>query len=774
MPKRISGSAARRRPTTGITVADLAQDKKLPESFLRSLGLRDRDDGVLVFYLPYDGGPAPRQRLRTALRAKDGSFWLAGEGSPVPYGLDRLSEARKHDFVVLVEGESDCWTLWFHGFPALGIPGADMAGKLDSLHVEGISRFYIIREPGQSGETFVPGVLRRLSNLGWKGEVGQVLLDGANELHQQDPDAFKEAFRRVLDAAEPLTLPKRSAVEDPIEIFLIESGIAQLGPNASLVTVDLALRKLVQRLASEDELTVMVVREAAIKKLAESLVKAPAKLFDAAVSGTAARDADVGQGQFVLFPTVEPWPDAVDGAAFLEEIAAAFTKYVMLPPGAADTQALWVVHAHALDASFISPFIALDSPQRRCGKTTNLEVFGGLVPRPLLASNITAAALFRSIETYTPTLLVDEADTFLRNNGELRGILNSGHTRATAKVMRTVGDAHEPRLFSTWCAKAIAMIGKLAPTLEDRSIVIHMRRKKRGEKVERLRRDRIQRELEPLHRRAARWAADHLPALREADPEVPDELHDRDQDNWRPLLAIADHAGGDWPERGRRAARLISGCSDENEETAAVQLLADLRQMFDQRGSDRLSSEEIVQALVEMEDRPWPEWRNGRPLSKRQLANLLRPFGARPRVVREGRTTFRGYLVKDLLDPFERYVPKVGTDDAKSTPFNQEPSFRSVTTVTSAESQPNPAPSDPKQGTMRYGSENDEKGFHSSDVTDVTDRDREDLGRRRPCRSCRGTKWWRSTDGPVVCATCHPPGSPDLVAEWIEDDNGDA
>jgi putative DNA primase/helicase len=142
---------------------------------------------------------------------------------------------------------------------------------------------------------------------------------------------------------------------------------------------------------------------------------------------------------------------------------------------------------------------------------------------------------------------VDEADTFIRDSDDLRGILNSGHTRELAFVIRTVGDDHEPRKFSTWGAKAIALIGGLKDTLADRSIEVALKRKLPGEHVERLRHADPE-VLHTLARRCARWAADHAEKIRAARPSMPDGLHDRAQDNWEPLIAIADLAGGDWPK----------------------------------------------------------------------------------------------------------------------------------------------------------------------------------------------------------------------------------
>lgn len=198
-------------------------------------------------------------------------------------------------------------------------------------------------------------------------------------------------------------------------------------------------------------------------------------------------------------------------------------------------------------------------------------VAGRLVLRRLPTANISAAALFRAVEAWAPTLLIDEADTFIRDSDDLRGILNSGHTRELAFVIRTVGDDHEPRKFSTWGAKAIALIGKLKDTLADRSIEVALKRKLPEERVERLRHA----DPEVLHnlaRRCVRWAMDHAEEIREARPSMPDALHDRAQDNWEPLLAIGDLAGGSWPKLARTAALALSRAVDPGEDTLGVQL----------------------------------------------------------------------------------------------------------------------------------------------------------------------------------------------------------
>jgi hypothetical protein len=433
----------------------------------------------------------------------------------------------------------------------------------------------------------------------------------------------------------------------------VEAALAGLAAAAGIEAAGDWLRRLREALRGADGLARRLARERALAAL-DGKVKAPAQLVDVALMVQPLPAP--GNGRAVEFAEPEPWPEPVEGGALLGELAATFTRFVALPRFADVAAALWTVHAHAHDAAGASPLLALTSPAKRCGKTTMLSLLARLVPRALLSSNISPASLFRIVERYSPTLLIDEADSFMRDNEELRGILNSGHTRDAAYVVRTVGDDHEPRRFFTWAAKALALIGRLPDTLADRSIVIPMRRRAPGEQVERLRLDRPG-AFEDLRRRAARWAADHLDELRAADPEVPGEIGDRAADNWRPLLAIADLGGGEWPEQARQAALALSGAGVDAPDSLSSQLLADIRDVFRQRAAERMFTEELLHELRAREDRPWGEWRGSNPMSAIQLAHQLKPFDIRPRLFREGAKSARGYLAADLADAFARYLP---------------------------------------------------------------------------------------------------------------------
>jgi len=213
-----------KRPSQkSLTVSELAADKKLPEDFLKELGVIDQIDlfdkqFVRITYRRQDGAMSPRQRMRSALKAKEGSAWSKGKGILMPYGLWKLSMAKEAGYLVLVEGESDCWSLWFHKFPALGLPGAEMAKLLQPEQLEGIPRIYILQEPDQGGESFVRGVARRLAELGWQGSVSVITLNGikdANDLHKHSPENFEAAFRKALEAAVPAPQPKDKETDAP-------------------------------------------------------------------------------------------------------------------------------------------------------------------------------------------------------------------------------------------------------------------------------------------------------------------------------------------------------------------------------------------------------------------------------------------------------------------------------------------------------------------------------------------------------------------------------
>jgi hypothetical protein len=408
----------------------------------------------------------------------------------------------------------------------------------------------------------------------------------------------------------------------------------------------------IDRLAKLPKLEYAQAKKASAKELGIGLKELEGLVKEARGSGGDTK----GQGHAFEMPQIEPWPQPVNGAECLDEVVNQIERYVIMPEGAAEVGALWIMHTHCFDCFTHSPRMAIRSPEKQCGKTTALDVISCLVARALPTSNATPSAIFRIVEKHSPTLLIDEADTFLKDNDELRGVLNTGH-RKGGTVIRTVGDDHEPRLFSTWAPVAIAMIGRLPDTLADRSIDISLRRRKSTEKVQSFRSDRAQ-HLAVLASKMARWAKDNAEALSVADPDT-GEMQNRVADNWRPLLAIADVAGGDWPKGIRRIA--IAAHKAAEDQSIRVMSLADIKTAFDSRNANCMRSEDLAAYLGDMEERPWPEYgKSGKRITQNAIAKLLKPFGISPNQKRLGDKNHRGYELSHFDEAFEIYLSPEG------------------------------------------------------------------------------------------------------------------
>ena len=420
---------------------------------------------------------------------------------------------------------------------------------------------------------------------------------------------------------------------------------------------------------------------AGYQRVRAALVKAKIRIgaLENEITHISSANPALSAGMPFEFEVTEKWPDPVDGEQLFNDVVALFKRYMVLPAYAAEAMALWAIFTHTHDCWSISPRLALNSPEKRCGKTTALSIIQKLVPKPLPASNITTAALFRSISEWSPTLLIDEADTFLPDNEELRGILNSGHNRSQAYVVRTTPPDFKPASFSTWAPVAIAMIGNLPDTLNDRAIVINLQRKLPGTQVERFRPDRTT-HIETLRRKIARWALNNTDRLSSWDGDTPEALHDRATDNWRPLIAIADTIGGKRSKQAREAAVGLTGADDQG--SFSVLLLQDIRSVFECHGKNRLPTKEILDRLAEMEGRPWPEFRNDKALTAGQMARLLRPFGITPTSTRfEGGGNVKGYALVAFNDAFSRYLPPAAVTPSQLNDINRLEDKSPVTRV---------------------------------------------------------------------------------------------
>lgn len=362
-----------------------------------------------------------------------------------------------------------------------------------------------------------------------------------------------------------------------------------------------------------------------------------------------------------IFPALEPWPEPVNGAELADEIKALFDRYLYLPNGASAAVALWVMHTYGLDCFEITPRLGIESPMPRCGKSTLLSLIGMLAYRPLQLSSITAAAMFRLIAEHKPTLLIDEADTFLSKSEELRGIINAGYEyNGTVSRVETVNKKQVVSLFPCYGACAISGIGGKHKTIEERSVNIVMERKTHADKVERLRKREIRDTAIIIQQKCLRWVMDNAKRLTDARPEMPVYMGDRAADIWEPLFAIAETLSPTWLEQINHAAKALNKTQPNEDETSLrLQLLADIQRIFAGKPTDMFfASTHLVELLRKIEESPWDEYGYGKGLKPHSLAKQLRFFGIVPRQLRNGDNRNRGYYHSDFFDAFNRYLPE--------------------------------------------------------------------------------------------------------------------
>jgi hypothetical protein len=370
-------------------------------------------------------------------------------------------------------------------------------------------------------------------------------------------------------------------------------------------------------------------------------------------------------------------PELPPLADVLHDVTIFIRRYVVVSDDQVVTLALWIAHTHFIEAAHCTPYMQICSATKGSGKTLLLEVCEPLVARPWLTGRVSAAVLVRKVHAERPTLLLDESDAAFGGEKEyseaLRGLLNSGY-RPSGKASLCVKKGSEIGFqdFSTFGPKAIAGIGDLPGTIADRSVRITLRRKTEGEPCAKWRHRTGHPAAAPLHQALVRWAecGRAIRTLCEVEPMVPEGLNNRRAECWEPLLAIADLAGGEWPTRARTAAVNLEGADAAQDKDAVVELLRDVYDVLEAWTEPVLPTKDLLDRLIEREERPWATWRHDRPITARGLARLLGPIEIHPGQV--GRV--RGYRVDAFADAFARYLPSQGckrdsvNDDGPKTP----------------------------------------------------------------------------------------------------------
>jgi hypothetical protein len=397
-------------------------------------------------------------------------------------------------------------------------------------------------------------------------------------------------------------------------------------------------------------------------------------------------------------PLIEPIPPFGAGAEqsavrpVIDDVEAFLRRYVVFASEAQVVAcSLFVVHTYMLEAAEMTPYLAVTSAEKQSGKSRLLEVLERLVRDPWKVVSPSPAVLYRVIDQLHPTLLLDEVDTIFSQRGtyeDIRAVLNAGFRRGSP-IPRWDADKKTIDMFDPFGAKVLAGIGGLPDTVQDRSIPIRLKRRTDQESVARFRHKQAQ-TADPLRMRLQEWAGTHLGAVKAAEPHLPDELSDRQQDAWEILLAIADVTGGEWPGRARAAAIELAKSRVDGHASWGVRLLADLRRLYLKEGQRHLSSEECLRWLNNLDGAPWSTWNNGTPINSFRLNALLEPYEIRTRDVRvrSWPNALKGINRNDLEEAFRRWLPlhedDTSTDTATSRQDSAQTECRDVAILTPA------------------------------------------------------------------------------------------
>ncbi len=338
--------------------------------------------------------------------------------------------------------------------------------------------------------------------------------------------------------------------------------------------------------------------------------------------------------------------------------------------------ALWIVRTHCFQAWDKNPYLLVTSPTKRCGKTTLFSLLKHLTCNSMMVSGATPSFVQRVLNKSKPTLLMDEFDSFKQMSDKFGNILNAAHNREGAFIGISIsqGSDWNPELLDVYAPIALALINTkpVQPTLQDRCIEIKLQRKAANETVKRYVVKEATALLKPIRLRATRWAVNNMKDLEAYIPDIPKALDDRQGDNWFPLLAIADLAGGALPDQARAAALLIAGTVVEEDRDLDLKLLKDAYKIVKAKGG-RVHMGELFSSLRNLgkdkdEDSPWTGWWIKDAFKHRQhIRTVLKGYGIEiSRNCKVGIDNKSGYKIEAFGDAYERYIKTNGVEFSES------------------------------------------------------------------------------------------------------------
>jgi hypothetical protein len=394
-------------------------------------------------------------------------------------------------------------------------------------------------------------------------------------------------------------------------------------------------------------------------------------------------DAVEDAGERKLAPTERrDRRDGQDRRVFLEgyggvvrQVAEYLSKYIALPETSILVASAWVAASHLADRWAKFPHLAITSPEKRCGKTTLLELLGYLCFHSISTANISPACMYRLIEQEHPTLLLDEAQSLTRLGSEsaevLRELLNASIEK-NAKCYRS-GSKGEVHGFCIYGPKIVALIGTLDATLADRCLPIRIRRKTKEDQVALIKSKVVAKDGEEIKKALMSWAAENAEEI----DKVYETLEPFEINNYRmadlllPLQVVLKTASPGKAESDlRKYADEIDGMDSEVEKMSnGTRLLIAVKEIFETitvNGASYIPTVRLVEELVKRTEEPWPRYCRGEPITPEALANLLRPYGIRSAKSKDQKS--RGFYAVAFEKTWEEFLPPSPLPETPSNP----------------------------------------------------------------------------------------------------------
>ena len=651
----------------------------ISDEFLQAAGVHLVEEPEPCLRIPYhdrEGKQTGHFRERLFKVRTNGQKYDQAPGSGIHVYFSHLRLEKPCPLFVMIEGEFKHLALREDDFQGCGLPCLHCYSKDNNGHPQILPELYeAIRFAEPENIVFVsdndavtnleffrsahflattfPQIPVSLVQLPLNGPKGAD--DLREELNSQFPARMAEELKRKLRV-------------DPERSFLVPA-LLQLEANTELIhqlpaeSRERHIERIIQMTSyariAKDEPCGVIERFFQIAHQASGMTK-PA--FEKSVEDEITRicpkpDPDPQENSpRGLGEIIKPWPEPVDGEELLGSLAVLFKRFTVLEKDDDYLQALWTVETYLTDCFDTLVILRVRSPEKRCGKSTLLDLLELLVWNPLLCVTVTPASLYRIIEHSHPTILIDEADSFGNENDDLRAIVNAGYERGRL-VPRCNSETNTIEFFNTFGCKCLTSIGALHETIEDRSITIFMNRKRREEEIESL--CDVQRTtfLE-FRRKIVRWANDHRTEIKELHLVRPKALFDRNWKIWRPLISIAAITGETPLVRTLRIAIRKSHETEDEPTSIRIEILVRLRDLFQQRKAEFLPTTDILRYLNADQEALWADWVTGlkKGLTAERLGRELRFFKVRSDKPQFSGVRQAGYWLKDLQPHFDAYL----------------------------------------------------------------------------------------------------------------------